>query len=78
MKTVNVVGAGTEDDPRRPDLPEGTPFRVVADNGDTMGVEVAQLDRIAALEARLDAVSALAEKANATATEVAAAAKGRA
>lgn len=32
-------------------------------------------DRVAALESRLDAVAALAEKANATATEVAAAAK---
>lgn len=36
---VAVIGTGTADDPRRPDLPEGATFTIVADNGPTMEVE---------------------------------------
>lgn len=66
---VTTYGLGGYD----PDAPDGN---VV----DEREVEVPDLppsaeDRIVALESRLDAVAALAEKANATATEVAAAAK---
>lgn len=39
--TVPVVGTGKEDDPRRPDLPEGVEFVVGHDGGDFMLVQVA-------------------------------------
>jgi hypothetical protein len=38
--TVPPTGTGQPDDPRRPDLPEGTSYTVLADHGDTMDVEV--------------------------------------
>lgn len=67
--TVTTYGRGGFD----PDAPDGN----IAEQRQ---VEVSDgppsaADRIAALESRLDAVAALAEKASATATEVAAAAK---
>jgi hypothetical protein len=37
-KTVSVVGGGGSADPRRPDLPVGTLYSLVADNGSTMDV----------------------------------------
>lgn len=37
---VPVTGTGAPGDPRRPDLPDGSRYRIVADDGDTMTVEV--------------------------------------
>lgn len=75
IRTLDVVGTGTSDDPRRPDLPEGVGYRVVDDHGDTMDVEVLDDadDRLAAVEAKVEAAAALASDAAATAQEVAAA-----
>lgn len=61
IKTVQVIGTGQGDDPFRPDLPEGTGYSVISDNGDgTMTVQVQvqvdQSDLIAALEARIAAL----------------------
>jgi hypothetical protein len=38
MKTTVTIL--TEDNTRRPDLPEGTSYRVIQDHGDTMQVEI--------------------------------------
>jgi hypothetical protein len=80
---VPVIGGGDAESPRRPDLPEGVAYEVVEDHGDTMTVRLIDPEqRIAALEqdnavlrSRLDSVAALADKANATAQEVAQAAR---
>jgi hypothetical protein len=59
IKTVQVIGTGQGDDPFRPDLPEGTGYSVISDNGDgtmTVQVQVDQSDLIAALEARIAAL----------------------
>jgi hypothetical protein len=72
---VPAIGTGTEDDPIRADMPDGFVGRAeMTANGDYL-LTPDPAARMAALEARLDAVAALAEKADATAREVAAAAR---
>jgi len=69
-----MIGSGTSDDPYRPDIPEGLAHSVVEVHKDgtvTVAIDSDPAERIAALEARLDAVAALAEQASTTAQEVA-------
>lgn len=59
IKTVQIIGTGQGDNPFRPDLPEGTSFSVISNNGDgtmTVEVQVDQSDLIEALEARIAAL----------------------
>lgn len=54
MRTVAVIGTGTGDDPRRPDLPDDMDYSVLSDNGDTMVVEVAAADNLVIASALAD------------------------
>lgn len=61
ITTAPKIGDGTTDNPFRPDLPEGTSYSVLADNGDTFEVDVQQdpAEQIATLQLQLAEQSAL-------------------
>jgi hypothetical protein len=59
-----------------PDVPEGASFTVTGEGDDWFDIEPASVaEQVADLRARVEAVASLADKANATAQEVAQAAR---
>lgn len=66
-----TVAVTKTDNVRRPDLPDGTPFTVVEDHGDTMLVDV-PVDveaEVADLRAQVQEARSIAEEARTTARE---------